>query len=159
MLVNVDFVAKSVRHPGTRSRGYVFSAHLIRPLAACMLPVMIGALISMLEGLPVLQYLYVGFPLALGVAAIWTAINTERKLAEIHLRPDAIAVRTILGSASPPDELSWYRLLDVRSSDSEIKITVGYDIFQLEREYWPEFESLKSELTNTLYQSQDLPNT
>ncbi|GMQ83104.1 MAG: hypothetical protein BMS9Abin05_2583 [Rhodothermia bacterium] len=124
-----------------------------------MLPVMIGALISMLERRPVLPYLYVGFPLALGVAAIWTTINSGRKLAEIHLRPDAIAVRTLLGSASPPDELSWYRLLDVRASDSEIKITVGYDIFNLEREYWPEFESLKSELTGTLYQSRGLSNT
>lgn len=121
-----------------------------------MLPVMVGALISMLEGLPALKYLYIGFPVALLLAAIWTSINTQRTLAEIHLRPGAIAVRSTLAAASPPDELHWYRLLDIRGSNSELKITVGYDIYHVEREFWPDFESLKSELAKTLYQSQDL---
>lgn len=156
VLVNADFVAKSVQHPGSRSRSYVFSTGLMKPLAACMLPVMIGALMAMLEGLPVLQYLYVGFPLALGIAAIWTSIDSGRKLAEIHLRPDSIAVRTVMESAEPREPLSWFRLLDVRVLNSEIKITVGYDIFVLEREKWPDFELLKSELVKSLYPSQDL---
>ena len=110
----------------------------------------------MLEGLPALKYLYVGFPVALLLAAIWTTISTQRKLAEIHLRPDAIAVRSTLAAAAPPDELCWYRLLDIRGSNSELKITVGYDIYHVERKFWPDYESLKSELANTLYQTQDL---
>jgi len=121
-----------------------------------MLPTMIGALLAMLQGLPALYFIYVGFPLALGIAAVWTIIQTGREVVEVHLRADAIAVRTVLAASVPREPLTWYRLLDVRPDAERIKITVGYDIYRIERTEWPEVNKLEIRLIEQHRASQAL---
>ena len=115
-----------------------------------MLPAMIGALLAMLQGMPALYFLYVGFPLAVGAAALWTAVQTGREIVEVHLLADAVAVRSVLAAAEPVEPLTWYRLLDVRHHAEEIRITVGYDIYRIERKDWPEANELEIRLTEQL---------
>lgn len=156
MSADTHFVAKSSGHPCDRGRAYVFSVRLVRPLAACMLPVMIGALLAMVQGMPALYFLYAGFPLALGVAAAWTAVQTGREIVEVHLLADAVAVRSVLAAAKPMEPLTWYRLLDVRHDAGQIRITVGYDIYQIERKDWPQVNELEIRLNDQLRASRPL---
>ncbi len=111
---------------------------------------MIGALIAMLEGMPALYFLYVGFPLALGAAAVWTVVQLGREIVEVHVRTDAVAVRSVLEAAKPMEPLAWYKLLDVRHDAEHIRITVGYDIYRIERKEWPEVSRLEIRLTEQL---------
>ena len=53
----------SLHHPGQRLRHNVFGARLVQPLGISMLPVMVGTLIGMLEGLPVLASCTLASPL------------------------------------------------------------------------------------------------
>jgi hypothetical protein len=62
---------RSKTHPGSAASGLVFSRLLAPPLAACMIPVMIGALAAALEGYSLWKFLYIGFPGALLVALLW----------------------------------------------------------------------------------------
>jgi len=115
-----------------------------------MIPVMIGALITMLEGYRVLQYLYIGFPLAVVLSAAWTSIFVQKHVAEIHVRPDAIGIRSVWEAASPKKDFTWVKLLDLDESATAIKLTAGYEIFTIHRSQWPEYNSLNETLKELL---------
>jgi hypothetical protein len=144
------YTARSLHHPGGHSRAFVFSSALYRPFAACMTPVMIGALLAMLQGQAALAFLYVGFPLALAASAVWTTIQVRREPVEIHIRDEAVAVRSLMAAATPVESISWFRLLDVRSRGDDLEILVGYDAYILRRKHWSQFDVLSQKLNRAL---------
>lgn len=137
----------SNRHPDGRSRPVVFAAALIQPLGICMLPVMLFTLAGMLQGLPVLSSLYAGSPIALVVAAIWTWIRVRDVIVEVHFHDDAMAVRSLIDAASPPNPLEWKRLLDARMSGTErLVLTLGHEEYRLVKSEWTHHPALFSDL-------------
>lgn len=124
-----------------------------------MLPVMIGALISMLEGLPALGFLYLGFPIAVVIASIWTYIFTQRHVAEIRIRSDAIAVRSVWDTATPARGITWVRLLDLSDGATKSTITAGYDMHTIYKSEWQDYESLFHELQGLLERTRSAYNS
>jgi len=149
-LTDDRYTARSLHHPGEHTKAFVFSAALYRPFVACMVPVMIGALLAMLQGQGALHFLYAGCPLALAVSAVWTTIQVRREPVEIHVRDGAVGVRTLMGAAAPSESISWFRLLDVRNRGDDIEILVGYDMYIVRRRHWTEFDVLSERLRRTL---------
>jgi len=123
---------------------------MYRPLAACMMPVMIGALVAMLQGLPVLYFLYAGFPLAVLAAALWTIVQMRREPVELHIRDGAVSVRSLTAAAQPRENLRWYRLLDVRRRQDGIEITLGYEMYIFRKKLWPDLDELTGRLEQLL---------
>ncbi len=119
---------------------------MARPLSACVLPVMMGALVSMLEGSPALYFLYAGLPIAIVLSAVWTYIRIQDEIVEIHIRPPAVSVRSLLEAARPSQKLVWYRLLDVRDGETDIQLTVGHDIYRLKKSDWEAPQDLVRQL-------------
>ncbi len=124
-----------------------------------MLPIMIGALVGMLEGMPVLYFLYAGFPLALIVSSLWTVVQVRRQLVEIHISSEGVAVRSLIGASHPNEELSWYRLLDIDIRHRKTHITVGHDPFTIEHKDWPEYKLLERNLVELASQGPKNLNT
>jgi len=108
----------------------------VRPLGVCMLPVMIVTLVAMLEGQQVLSAIYVGFPVALSLAAAWTWIRIRDIIVEIHVGEDRIAVRSLYDAAMPEKDLHWSRLLDARRDGSRLSLQIGHEEFRLEEHDW-----------------------
>jgi hypothetical protein len=129
----------SIHHPGGRSKAAVASAALVRPLGFCMLPVMIGALFSMLQGFAALPYLTLGFPIALCCAAAWTWLYVRRQICEIHIYDDSVAVRTLHEAAQPPSDIEWKRILTVTTKAGHADITLGLASIRLDQGVWPEW--------------------
>ena len=75
------YLFKSQAHPGDAAAQVVYARSLVRPLGVCMLPIMIGALVTVLQGLPALTYLIVGFPAALLRAGVWTLFQMQATVA------------------------------------------------------------------------------
>jgi hypothetical protein len=134
-------IFRSVDHPGTTPPAFVYGRALVRPIGVCMLPVMIGALVAALQGYPALSYLLVGFPGAIAVATLWTHYRLRTTLAEVRVRPDAAALRTIRECArdEPP---VWQRVLDLRTTRSTLEATIGRGTYTIRTARWPEHDAL-----------------
>ena len=111
-----------------------------------MLPVMIVTLVGMLEGARIMSSLYIGFPAALTVAAIWTWVRVRDTIVEVHVGDGVMAIRSLIDAAAPARPLVWMRLFDVRMSGSDrILFTLGLEEFRLIRSEWshePGFQML-----------------
>lgn len=129
----------SFHHPGGRSKAAVAGAALVRPLGFCMLPVMIGALFSMLQGFAALPYLTLGFPIALCCATAWTWLHVRRLICEIHIYEGSVAVRTLHEAAHPPTDVEWKRILAVTTKAGHADITLGLASIRLDQDSWPEW--------------------
>lgn len=132
---------KSADHPDGLPRPVVYSRALVLPLAATMLPVMIGTLVAVLEGLPVLPYTFWAAAAAVLFATAWTSFNLRRRVAEIRIEGPWVQVRSIADVAVHRAEPA-HRVLDVRNYGSWAHVTVGLTSFELERAKWPGFEEL-----------------
>ncbi len=143
----------STAHPEGAPAALVYARALVAPLAACALPVMLGALAAALQGLSVLPFLTAGFPAALVAAWLWTRFQLRRTLAEVHIRPEpegrtygAAAVRTVpecLGAAAP---LTWRRVHDLRASRGALEVALGRESYTLPHAAWPAFDALREAL-------------
>lgn len=129
----------SIHHPGGRSKAAVAGTALVRPLGFCMLPVMIGALFSMLQGFAALPYLTLGFPIALCCAAGWTWLHVRRLICEIHIYDDSVAVRTLHEAAHPASDIEWKRILAITTKAGHADITLGLTSIRLDQDVWPEW--------------------
>ena len=131
----------STAHPGPVAWQGVYARSVVRPLAVCMLPVMVGGLVKVLQGYPALVYLIIGFPAALIVAAAWTFFRMHALIAEVHVRPGEAAVRTVWESlrARP---LRWTPIYELRAAQSSLTIALGDAAYELDRAAWPEADTL-----------------
>jgi hypothetical protein len=135
-------VYKSVLHPGHRTTTALFGSELVRPLAACMLPVMLGALTYMLTGRDPLRFLTLGFPVAMTVASGWTVFQLRRRVAEVAIRGEAVRILSAWQVASGQFE-AWASLLDVRRESSGLVVTVGHDSRHLLTADWPNLSRME----------------
>ena len=104
-----------------------------------MIPVMIGALVSMLQGYAALPFLTVGFPVAAASALIWTWIRVRGVICEIHIHEESVAVRSLFDAALPSSDLEWKRIIDVDQEGLSASLTVGLSSFRIEQGDWPEW--------------------
>ena len=110
-------------------------------MAVCMLPMMLGGLVTVLQGYPALAYLVIGFPAALIAAVGWTFFRMHALLAEIHVRPGEAAVRTVWETlrARP---LDWAPIFELRAAPSSLTLALGDATYELNRAAWPEADTL-----------------
>jgi len=139
-------VFHSLRHPNGRGKAAVVSTALGKPIGVCMLPVMITALIAMLQGAPVLTYLYVGFPIALAVSSAWVWIRVRSVVCELHLGDTSVALRSLVDAADPPSLLKWQLVLDISSNNDGLRLTLGLEEFELIASDWEEWGDLTAAL-------------
>ena len=109
----------------------------MRPLGACMIPVMLGALTAMLMRTDPIGWLYWGFPIALLVAAAWTVFQLLRRTVEVQVRGEAVRVLSAWEVAGRT-ETAWVSVLDVDRRSGELIVTLGHDTRRLEAEDWPD---------------------
>ncbi|MBT7400205.1 MAG: hypothetical protein HN774_03460 [Bacteroidetes Order II. Incertae sedis bacterium] len=145
----------SLHHPGQRLRHNVFGARLVQPLGISMLPVMVGTLIGMLEGLPVLAFVYIGFPVALGVASLWTWIQITGQICEIAIHGDKVSIRTVHSASEPREQLPWKLLLNFEAGRDHAVITLGLEDYRLVRSHWEHWPELMMELQKSTFSAAD----
>jgi len=125
---------------------------MVQPLAACVLPVMIAGLASLLQGYAVLPFLYIGFPAAILVAGAWTHVRIGDEIVELHFRDEDLALRSLLSAAEPKKDLRWFRILDVQRDDDAVRITLGHEFYRILLSEWPEREYLMGHLESAANQ-------
>ena len=135
-------VFESRRHPGTSSWQWVFAVALVRPLAMCVLPLMIAALIAVLQGFPALVYLTVGFPIALLLASVWTVYQMMATTVEILVRPGFAAIRSLWEVVFQRRAVTWLPILDLRTNPTHLILGLGDASYILERKQWPNADAL-----------------
>jgi hypothetical protein len=136
-------VFRSRHHPGSNDRAWVVASTLVQPIAICMLPVMVGALIAVLEGFAVLPFLTVGFPLALALAMAWTLFQLFGTIAEVHVRSGAAAVRTVSQVLrAPTASPDWQPIYELRTGASTLVLALGDATYELPRRHWPNADVL-----------------
>lgn len=138
-------VFKSNLHPDEQPLVLVHARHLVVPLAVASLPVMIVTLVSMLQGLPVLLLTVAGFALAITLANLWTHYRLRRTPAEVRVRGEVAAIRSIWDVAVHAP-LVWGRVFDLRDTSSERTVTVGLTSYDLAKGDWPEMRELTEAL-------------
>ena len=135
------YLFKSQAHPGGAEAQLVYGRALVRPLGVCMLPIMIRALVTVLQGFPALTYLTVGFPSALLLAVLWTLFRMQATVAEISVRPGAAAVRSVWESlrARP---LRWMPIFELRTASTTLTLALGDTTYELDRAAWPDADAV-----------------
>ena len=145
---------RSVDHPDGRLRSWEYASALVRPIGVCMLPVMIGALVAMLEGLPALRYLTIGSPIAIAVASVWTWIRVRDDIVEVCVSQEkqGVSVLSRHDAASPRRPESWMRLFNIKfDAENHIFLMVGHEEFRLDATRFPEVDRLIEDCRAVLY--------
>ncbi len=135
------YLFKSQAHPGDATAQVIYGRTLIRPLGICMLPIMIGALVTVLQGFPALTYLTVGFPAALVASMLWTLFRMQTTVAEIHMRPGAAAVRSVW-ECLHAQPLRWMPIFELRTATTTLTLGLGDTTYELDRTAWPDADLL-----------------
>ena len=135
------YLFKSQAHPGDATVQVVYGRTLVRPLGICMLPIMIGALVTVLQGFPALTYLTVGFPAALVASMLWTLFRMHTTIAEIYLRPGAAAVRSVW-ECLHAHPLHWMPIFELRTATTTLTLALGDTTYELDRTAWPDADLL-----------------
>ncbi|MFT5144137.1 MAG: hypothetical protein ACI80V_003070 [Rhodothermales bacterium] len=136
---------RSRSYPENGSRQALFGAELVQPLAACMLPVMLGALVYMLTGRAPLVWLTTGFPVAIALASAWTTFQLRRRVVEVSVRDEAVRVQSAweaTGGGLP----KWLSVLDVRRNAAWLSVVLGHDERRIFLNDWPNAERLERSL-------------
>lgn len=131
----------STAHPGDLSWQVVYGRALVRPLAACMLPVMILTLVAVLEEATIIPGALWAAGGALFIASSWTTFRIQTEVAEIRVGLDFVAIRTVwetLNSIEPPLQ----QILDVRDYGKWMHVTIGLTTYELDRRRWPRYKEL-----------------
>lgn len=126
----------------------MYARALATPLAVCLLPVMIGALVGVLEGYRLGPYVWWACGAAFLLANGWTSFHLQTLPAELHLQDGYGALLTVWECAhrSPPE---WHRILDMRDYGRWCFVTIGLSSFHLEGEDWEDFSEIKRLLAIT----------
>ena len=140
----------SAQHPQGAPAALVYGRALASPLAACVVPIMLLTLAAALQGRFLTLYLYGGLPAALLLAVAWTRLRLARTPAEVRVRSDAAALRTVYDCARgrPP---RWKRVFDLRQAPASVEVAIGRDTYELRHTDWPEHEALLAALRRARY--------
>ncbi len=144
-------------HPGRTSRRWAFARAFVRPLAVCTLPVMVGALVAVLQAFPALIFLTVGFPVAVATAAAWTLFRMQATFAEIYVQPGAAALRTVWECLRRDRTLAWRPILELRATAATLTLGLGDATYDLDRADWPDADSLLEALRDARDAGSPLP--
>ena len=131
----------STTHPGAASVYGIYARGFVRPFALCILPVMIGALLAVLQGYPALIFLTLGLPGAAGLAALWTLFGMQTRPAELCVRPGAASVRTVWACLLNLPR-RWHPIFDLRTTPATLTLGLGDAAYELDRAAWPESEAM-----------------
>lgn len=131
----------STAHPGPVSASWVYARSFVRPFSLCVLPVMVAALVNVLQGFPALGYLTFGLPGAALVAAAWTLFRLQATPAEVCVRPGAASVRTVWDCLRARRR-RWLLILDLRATAGTLTLGLGDAAYELNRAAWPDAEAL-----------------
>jgi hypothetical protein len=137
----------STRHPGGQPAAVLFGQALAGPVGICSLPVMIGALVTMLEGGRPLPFLTIGFPISLAVAWWWTASRLRTEIVELHVDGMHASFRSRWDVAVRRPPGAGSAILDVRSSGVDLLVTIGLETILLRRTEWPDLDLVRSACT------------
>jgi hypothetical protein len=143
---SVEAVFRSRSHPMDVSRAALFGTALVRPLGVSMVPIMIGALIAMLEGRPPIPWLYLGFPLAMAVSAAWTVLQLRRETVELRVMAESVQAYSAWEAATPRASVGRLALVDIRREGGLLSLTIGHDTRVLELSRWPDANALQRAL-------------
>lgn len=133
---------QSTHHPGDTPWGIVYTRFLARPLAACTIPLMIGATTSALMGQPIWTYLVWGLPAAIGLATVWAHFSMSRTIAELVLRRGQAALRSVYDVLlGRPFE--WKPIYKVRTTSWHTELSVGRTTYELQPGDWPDYDTLE----------------
>jgi hypothetical protein len=111
-----------------------------------MLPVMIGALVSMLGQSDPLPYLLFGFPAAAVVSWFWTVQRLKTSIVEVEFLDSFVSVRSAWDHASGRQGTPPSAVIDVRRAAGELSLTVGLDTVRLVGRDFERFEELSARL-------------
>lgn len=137
----------SVHHPEGLPATHVVGRALVKPVAACVVPVMIGATVAVLQWTSAWPYFSVGLPVALGLASVWTHFTLRRTPAALHLRPGEAAVQSVY-DVLRGHPIDWHPVLDARLTHSKTHLTLGLDTQTLTRSTWAEFDDIQDAVRN-----------
>lgn len=132
---------RSLAHPGGAPAAAVFGAAVVRPLAACMLPLMVVTLVDVLRGGGAVAYVGVAYPLALVVATVVTGFLLRTRPAELHVTDDAAAVRTVWECLDDAP-LRFGPVVDLRRHRDGFVVTLGHTTYEERDADWPEAAAL-----------------
>jgi hypothetical protein len=117
------------------------------------MPIMVGALFSMLQGYPALSWLTVGFPLAASCATLWTWHSIRSTITEVIIADDRVATLSLFEAADPVSSFQWKWAIDLRVAPDHAELTLGLSTIRLHRRDWPEWTPLLEAL-HSAYQLQ-----
>ena len=155
--MNSHTVFQSAHHPGDAPASLVYARWLPRPVAACVLPVMIAALALALQGDPVLNLMIWGLPAGLGLATAWARFQLGKTLAEVHVRGEQAAVRSVQECLGQPAPLAWDRIYEIRKTAGELVVTFGWDTHHLPYADWPDHHALTEALRAARHEATSAP--
>ncbi len=139
----MDHVFRSTRYVGDQPPAVLFGQALGVPVGICALPVMIAALVTMLQGGRPLPFLLVWFPVSLAVAWFWTASRLRTEVVELSLGSTLVSFRTRWEVATQRPSRPGSALLDVRKSGHDLLLTIGHETIALPRLRWTDLDRIE----------------
>lgn len=149
-------VFQSRDHPGGRTARRVYTEAFLRPLAGFFLPLMIATVVAALQMRDLRPFLFVGFPLAFLLAALWTRFMLGRRKAEIFIQEGFLAYRSVQECLAGKLSVPWYPVLEVRIGEEALSVTTTDSTHILKRARWPEAERLEEALVTARRQSSQM---
>ena len=128
--------------PGGYSTVSLVGQAIGAPFGACMLPVMIGALVAMLQGRDALPFLLFGFPAAMAVAWFWTVQRLKGDIMEVEFHGSFVALRSAWEVATGYSAGIGSAVLDIRETQTGLIVTAGLDTHALGRLQFESFDEL-----------------
>ncbi len=108
----------------------------MRPIAACMTPVMIAGLILVLQGHDPLPFVAWAGPAAFCIASGWTWYRMRTLIVELIVTRNGAAPLTMLESLRHGWKPRVQRVFDVRSAVEGLQVTIGRATYILDTEEW-----------------------
>lgn len=140
----MEQVFRSSRHGGDQPPAVLFGQALGVPIGICSLPVMIAALVTMLQGGRPLPFLLYWFPLSLGVAWWWTATRLRAEIVELTVGESSASFRTRWEVATGRKSRTPSAILDVRRSGHDLLVTIGYETIVIRQTRWRDLGKIET---------------
>ena len=135
------FSFPSHAHPGESPAPFVYGSALTRPLAFCLLIVMIAATALVLLQQDALPFVSWAGPAALIISIGYTVFRLRSIDAELLIQGDKALVRSVWDVATnayPPAE----PLVPPRKTQTGIDVGIGRDVLSISPDEWPNIDEI-----------------